>query len=206
MEFLFMLIASLGGGLIGAVLGANFAFAMVGFVLLAGVGAAVAGDPNMSSGRAVPAALPLPGQHPHRPAGLRHLGRQHPGRRLPAGGRRSRLIGASSDVPAPCGVWRRDASRIGLSTRSLTATRRFDRRCGSPRTGPRMADPVGEETAPPVFLRPGRCTTAGQVPDDREPQPCVPHLQVIGSAPPGSARAQALRGRDHAGARDAPRG
>ena len=49
MEFLFMLIASLGGGLIGAVLGANFAFALVGFVLLAGIGAAVAGDPNMST-------------------------------------------------------------------------------------------------------------------------------------------------------------
>ncbi|HEY3549031.1 MAG TPA: hypothetical protein VGK17_23405 [Propionicimonas sp.] len=49
MEFLFMLIASLGGGLIGAAFGANFAFAMVGFVLMAGIGAAVAGDPNMST-------------------------------------------------------------------------------------------------------------------------------------------------------------
>ncbi len=49
MEFLFMLIASLGGGFIGAVLGANFAFALVGLGLLAAIGAAVAGDPSMST-------------------------------------------------------------------------------------------------------------------------------------------------------------
>lgn len=44
-----MLIASLGGGFIGAALGANFAFALVGFVLLAAVGAGAAGAPEMSS-------------------------------------------------------------------------------------------------------------------------------------------------------------
>lgn len=49
MDFLFLLLASLGGGFIGAALGANFAFAMVGLVLLAAVGAGAAGAPEMSS-------------------------------------------------------------------------------------------------------------------------------------------------------------
>jgi len=48
MEFLFMLIAALGGGFFGAAIGANFAFVMVGFSLLAAVGSAVAGAPEMS--------------------------------------------------------------------------------------------------------------------------------------------------------------
>lgn len=49
MEFLFLLIASLGGGFFGAAIGANFAFVMVGFSLLAGIGAAAAGAPDISS-------------------------------------------------------------------------------------------------------------------------------------------------------------
>lgn len=49
MEMLFMLIAALGGGFFGAAIGANFAFVMVGFCLLAAVGAAAGGDPEMSN-------------------------------------------------------------------------------------------------------------------------------------------------------------
>lgn len=49
MEFLFMLIAALGGGFFGAAIGANFAFVMVGFSLLAAVGSAIAGAPEMSN-------------------------------------------------------------------------------------------------------------------------------------------------------------
>lgn len=44
-----MLVAALGGGFIGAALGANFAFALVGLALLSSVGAAVAGAPDMSA-------------------------------------------------------------------------------------------------------------------------------------------------------------
>lgn len=49
MEFWFLLLASLGGGFFGAAIGANFAFVMVGFTLLAALGAAAAGSPELST-------------------------------------------------------------------------------------------------------------------------------------------------------------
>lgn len=49
MEFLFMLTVAAGGGFIGAAIGANFAFAMVGFSLLAAIGAGAAGSTEISS-------------------------------------------------------------------------------------------------------------------------------------------------------------